>query len=713
MKDYQKILLKFKRNGAPILAFIGVLIVFNEWFFGTGILTYSDWQFLYSHTIESFLFYPSAWGNTQFGGVNIFHYFNVINNAILLLNKVGLTFPQSERLLFMMPSIIFGYWGMYFLCKKITHKVYPSLFSALLFVLNSYFVVINSSHLTILVAMSLIPFILFFIYEYFDSRKIHYLLITSVLLTLTSAYEFRIFYLIACLIFALFAFMLFYSKFTITKVLELFIAGCMIFSLPFIVNFYWMYALLFSKSIASNQFFDRGLFGDAYLNIEKAFTLAHPFWNGNSIIPFSVQKTPLLHWILPIFASFGLFLGKKNIKVLFFGLITLVGIFLTKQSGTPFTEIYLWIFQHVPGFNAFREASKFYIFIILGYSILIGYFLSWISDQKNLKSITFLSYFALTLLTSTFAIPILTKSIGTLFVERNIPGEYLELNQKLFVDSSEFKTLWLPRKSKWSIYDNTHTLVSFDEVILEKCKSILTEASRSGTLSNTMLNCIGAPEFSELLSHAGIRYVIVPSIDIANDDNFYQYYIERSIFIDSLTKVSELQKINLGIKTIDVFENIKYFKTIQLADNPITNSTINESITSPQDSTMNYTKISPDMYEINFENISNIQTVFFSVNYHPLWELQSDDGTKLLYKHEQTSFGFNKFTLQINESCEKISCMQYNNGTYSFKAKLTFTLQQKIDDGIKFTLFLVSVIISIGISTLLFKLVKKFLLKKN
>jgi len=78
--------------------------------------------------------------------------------------------------------------------------------------------------------------------------------------------------------------------------------------------------------------------------------------------------------------------GRKNKDVVFFGVVALIGILLSKQVDDPFPGLYPWLFKNVPGFNAFREASKFYFLIALGYSVLIGSFVDWLwkwAQQKK------------------------------------------------------------------------------------------------------------------------------------------------------------------------------------------------------------------------------------------------------------------------------------------------------------------------------------------
>ncbi len=51
---------------------------------------------------------------------------------------------------------------------------------------------------------------------------------------------------------------------------------------------------------------------------------------------------------------------RKREYILFFALVALVGMLLGKQVSEPFPTLYNWLYETLPGFNAFREASKFY-----------------------------------------------------------------------------------------------------------------------------------------------------------------------------------------------------------------------------------------------------------------------------------------------------------------------------------------------------------------
>jgi hypothetical protein len=93
---------------------------------------------------------------------------------------------------------------------------------------------------------------------------------------------------------------------------------------------------------------------------------------------FFAQKIPLYMRFYPFVILSGvfyffkekyitLFKGKKvdeNLFIVFF-VLRIIGVLLTKQSSRPFDGLYEWLFLNVPGFNLFREASKFYIITAL------------------------------------------------------------------------------------------------------------------------------------------------------------------------------------------------------------------------------------------------------------------------------------------------------------------------------------------------------------
>lgn len=100
---------------------------------------------------------------------------------------------------------------------------------------------------------------------------------------------------------------------------------------------------------------------------DKPYLWSYSYLKNSFLIFFS--------FIFPILAySAAIFVKKHKERrvILFFTLLSLVGLFLAKGAHHPFGEIYLSIMRYLPGFAAFRSAYyKFIPVVYLSFSILI------------------------------------------------------------------------------------------------------------------------------------------------------------------------------------------------------------------------------------------------------------------------------------------------------------------------------------------------------
>lgn len=391
---------------------------------------------------------------------------------------------------------------------------------------------------------------------------------------------------------------------------------------------------------------------------------------------------PVYFWLVPVFAMVGLFLHRKNKHILFFGLVSFLGILLTKQVGLPFSGLYEWMYLHFPGFSAYREASKFFFIVALGYSVLIAGFIDWlfINFQKE-KRQSYIVYGVTLLVAILFlwnAKPAITGELGTLFVPRHIPEDYIVLKNNIIKQPEFFRTLWVPVYSRWSIYTNNHPELSAIDQINGAGGMLITNEAKDekNVEGDLVIKLLQKPVGNTLLDTASIKYVFVPLQDDANDDNFFKYYgKDRSFYITSLDSIPYLKRVNIGLKNIAVYENEGFKPHISLTNISPDNG---DSISSQF--------INPSEYKVLLSHVMNPITLHFSESYHPKWKLHvgefewiktvTDKNYFLTDRdHTKDTYGLNSYYLDPRAICQNYDCKKNPDGSYDIEMTLFFQPQ--------------------------------------
>lgn len=667
-----------------ILLLLGIsLAVYCKWLL-PGIYSNSDWWFVPPTLLSRFFSLPSSWSILAiFGGVDLTLWRYPLDFLYGVTGILGFTSTLGDRVFDFWPTIIFGNLAMFFLAKKVTKSNTASFFASIFFNYNTYFFTAFANFLlysaSVWSVITLLMFILLL-----EKKRILFSLLTGVALFITGIYDFRFAYLTVFLLSGYF----FYCVLPISTIkrrelMKIISYSMLSFLLFAILNLYWVLPLFFSQKITSNEILQRGLFGNEFLNILYSITTFHPFWTGGGIAAFNPQPIVFYFWIIPVFAFLGLFLQRRNKLIVFFGILSFIGIFLTKQVGQPFSYVYEFLFQHLPGFSVFREASKFYYVILLGFSILIaGFFLYVINNIKS-RFIQLFLYLLFAFLILLNVKPFLLGELPLSKPFKIIPNDYVVLDNFIYSQPEFSRTLWVPAFSKWGPSDYFHPVEVAADVFSNSWKDYFKKennlyASNGGKLIVASLKDQSA---QNLLSISSIKYIILPAKDNKNDEDFFVFYGQkRGYYEKKLDSIPYFKKINIGTKDVVVYDNQSAKPHIYMTSEK---ETIAKTI--PYE-IVKSSYISQTQYSININNVSKPFYINFSETYNPNWKLKSGnfDWIKSLFdknyflpvSHQENDAGLNSFYIDPKQTCViATNCTKNADGTYNMQLTLYFKPQ--------------------------------------
>lgn len=709
MKLMRAALISFAKKYRYILGLVGIqLIVFHNWIFSNRIFTFGDIG-LYPPEAQKELFFNTQFfytGNVDFGNANITASSNPFIFLYGLLGKIGINAIWSEKILFFYPIVFGVILTSYFLIRYLTKSERGACIGALVYSYNVYFLITLTGALYIALAYAFAPLIFLMFLKVLDQPNSYNKISFTLLAAWLGFIEFRIFYIIFLIMTIYFFFFLYIKKASLRVILiylEYFIMPGILFIL---LNLFWVLPVLFTGALTSNVLFNRELFGDGYFDILNAFVVFHPWWTGEVPSIFVKQTASSFLYIFPILITALLFKRLKDRRVPIFFLIFLIGVFLTKQSGVPFESIYLWLYNHIPGFNAFRESSKFFVVSSLTMAILTGYFFSQTPCDSPRVSCRYRWFFSLSLVFIISVIffnakTIATGDIGTMFIPRDIPEEYSELNNFLSSQKEYSRVLWFPHGNRFGVFTNAHPAVS---MLLNRDTAFAGfSRDKQKTLEDRLYDPFNFECFNSFLDQASIRYVVVPSNLVW--DEVDSPWRDPKNYIDKLDKVSFLKKLDiasLARNNIYIYENQNYRPHIYLTQTK-------ESLCQETSfETPDFKFETPTRYSLSLKNLSEPTYVNFSEKYDPDWKIRP--GTlhwldALMQRnyflsenfHFESGFGFNAFLIDpeyIKQNFPKAAYTINPDGSLNLNLTLYFKPQSYYLIGllISIAVFVVSII---------------------
>lgn len=602
---------KLKYHFLPIVFLILVtILVHHVWFFNLSPITYGDWTIDHIEKIREHLALPLIWkGDNNFGGVELGIFFWPLQVLIGSFAYLVADPNLSERLFILWPVALITPISMYSLSYYVLRSRTAALISAIIFTFNTFLIISRSGPLLLHMATTFIPIYLLFFIKTLESKMLSFSLITALVGFVVAFCEFRIFYIAVWILFFYFIYHLLFIKPKDKTNIRLFVLTALTVIIPILLNLYALLGLHNLQSLTSNEIFNRTLFGASYLKLSKIMTLFHPDWTGGKIEGWVVKPILPRFFLAPILALLGL-VFTKNKKVIFFAFLALLSIFLTKLTLYPFPDTYQWLFDNVPGFNAFRESGKFGYFIPFSYAILIGAFvqfvLNWPKNQKQkFLSAAFAIFVGFIFLLNTK--PVILGELGSLYVQRQVPADYFIVKDSILGHPEYFRTLWIPLASQWGIKTYNHPIVSNYPV---------NQAIWNKFVKQNNGNIFGVNFTDHLLDISSIKYVILPLADKQNEDDFFRFAGARSDFISELERLKYLKKINIGTKEVILYENEGFKPHIYITyeEESIKKAISFESVA--------FSFKRPTEYKITLSDISDPFYLNFAESYHPDWKIR-------------------------------------------------------------------------------------------
>ena len=383
------------RYWLPILLVMILLAIFWGWFM-PGPRFSEDLPYYTEHYLQGFFGAPYSWEPAVELGIN--HIYDLCGYprkfALGLLASLGVPFSVSEQLVLFFPALLLAVLSAYYLGRTLFKSRKASLVTAAVFVINSFFLAAILRWPGYATSVALAPLTLALFIRAKREPGFRYPVLAGLALWLQTVQDIRFCYLalmivlIGWLLVSLGA--LRRGREGLRDILRW--SGRISLSLVVLIgmSLYWLMPILFGSGLMTPGNLTESWWIPilSWNSLINGLTFLESFWLGGRMVDAHLTSISPLFAIFPIvglgtiFASVA---GKKRDRsritiALAGGALVLVGAFLAKGSNPPMGNLYVWLFEHLPGFSMMRVPNKMFLLISLGYSILFGLGVVLISD---------------------------------------------------------------------------------------------------------------------------------------------------------------------------------------------------------------------------------------------------------------------------------------------------------------------------------------------
>lgn len=507
-------------------------LVHWTWIASGGYFTSGDARVYPEHTITTLLsqsgsVYDFAVG---LGGAQILGAYKLIELAHGLIAALGFKYDISVRVLFLWPFLLLAPLCLYILLRSLRVSETATLVGMCIYFLNTYVLVLQQGHLLVLLAYGLAPLALWSLVRYGCEPTAAGAIAAAVATVPSTLYDARIGYVLCAI--ALVAILVVNGRrrcnqaFAHAGAFAICVMG---------LNAFWILPSFGAATESASRILERPLFGSAFFTLQGAIALFHPFWTGAAPAAFELQSVKWYEFAIPVLAVIGTLLSRRSPITLAFFALALAGITLAKQIAPPFGSLYVFLFTYLPGFSAFREASKFLLLVALGYAVLCAFGVDALLRTPRYKTAAFALVALVIAIEVIHSRPLLDGSFGGLASPHKEPSTYVALNERLYRERGLFRVLWVPNTPRWADFTPEHPSIGAVDAIEGDWSDAVRD--QFGTSGSALLRLIDSntPTFNGLLAAAAVRYVAVP-IDSGLDRQLFIWYGNRARFLDALDR---------------------------------------------------------------------------------------------------------------------------------------------------------------------------------
>jgi hypothetical protein len=555
-----------------IPAFLVIFIASYCRWFRPGFSAYGDWMYIPDARLAEYSFtsFSSAIGMPNYDTIFTANLQPLSVLQKLLWRTFSIDFGVIEKIMYFLPFVVLVFFSMYFLTRKLFSNPITSLYSSIFYSLNTYIFVIMSEagHINTGMSYAFAPITLGFFILLFRECRWSTAILAGLTLSVEIIFDIRISYILIFLIFFAFLFFFPFKRNANSETKHSRLAKFFQILLPFlivaIIHSYWISWVIPVQIMKSGSSILPAGYNNPYWvttlsfqNIINALTTYHPFWN-EKIRYFTRQPINPVFYIFPLLFYFPLLAKTKDRNILYFSLISILSAFFLKGSSSPLGSIYIWLFNHFPGFNMLREPQKFFVPLMMADSVLFGVSVTIIHQNicnLKLKGRALLGSFFLlmTILIVFYSVsPAILQKIQGTFHMTKLPDHDKLLFEFLDDDKEFSRILWVPYKQKFSYFSERHPAAFPDSLNKDVFGWIEQD-------ENDMTNFLKQPYSKDLLSMVSVKYIIVPE-DI-DQTLFKEFGKTKENLVKVVDNIDGLKRLNISTE-IYIWENSEYLPRI-------------------------------------------------------------------------------------------------------------------------------------------------------